>query len=97
MMAVPKSPQPRRGVGPFQQLAQRRGREIEKLQAELDQARAQLAEIGETREEWRFDDGNGWFTVSRKPLSAADVQHLKKETGRPVEHRLAGEWREVPE
>lgn len=62
---------------------------------EVQQLRAKLAKIGETRDEWRFDDGNGWFTVSRKPLSDADVRYLRKTTGRPVEHRVVGEWCEV--
>jgi hypothetical protein len=65
---------------------------IWKLRAE--EAEARLAEFGEVGEEWRFDDGAGWFTVSRKPLSDADVRHLQKTTGRPVEHRLVGQWRE---
>lgn len=44
-MAVPRSPEPPRGVGPFQQLAERRGREIEKLRAERDALAARVAEL----------------------------------------------------
>lgn len=70
----------------------------QQIRTQLDAA-GQLAElcaqVGKPGEEWRFHDDAGWFTVSRKPLTDADVQYLRKTTGRPVEHRIVGEWREV--
>lgn len=67
------------------------------VMAERDAARRELAEVrervGKEGFEWRFDDGNGWFTVARKPLTDANVQHLRQQTGRPVERRVVGEWK----
>lgn len=62
---------------------------------EVAELRARLAEIGEIREEWRFDDGMGKFTVKLTPLSDADVRYLRQQTERPVEHRFVGDWRDT--
>ena len=82
-----------------------RSTRVEQLRAELaaataraEQAEAALETLrGQLRDEWRFDDGAGKFTVSRRPLSEADVRYLRETIGRPVEHRLVGEWREAEE
>lgn len=70
----------------------------QQIRAQLN-AEAEVLELskrlGRPGEEWRFDDGHGWFTISRQPLSDADVQRLREQTGRSVEHRIVGEWHEV--
>jgi hypothetical protein len=47
---------------------------------------------GQLHNEWRFEDDHGKFTVSRE-LSDDDVRYLIRETGRPVERRPVGTWR----
>ena len=61
---------------------------------ELERLRARLTEIGETEVEWgywREDE----FIISERQFSAGDVRYYREQSGRPVERRLAGQWREV--
>jgi hypothetical protein len=61
---------------------------------ERDEARAQLAEIGKTSVEWGYWHEDE-FNVSDRQFSPGDVRYYREQSGRPVERRLAGEWREV--
>jgi hypothetical protein len=69
------------------------------LLAEVDRLREVETELstlrGRLREEWRFNDGMGDFTVKRGRLSGADVQFLARTTGHPVEHRYISEWQDA--
>jgi len=70
----------------------------EQLRKQLDAAgklTAMAERLGKPGEEWRFDDGAGWFTITLKRLSDEDVQRLRETHGFPVEHRIVGEWRAV--
>lgn len=66
------------------------------LRAERDEARARLAELGEASVEWGYWGEDG-FNVSEGQFSAGDVRYYRDQSGRPVERRLVGEWREVAE
>jgi len=62
---------------------------------ELVQLRALQIEVGETEVEWGYWHEDE-FIVSERQLSAGDVRYYREQSGRPVERRLAGQWREVP-
>lgn len=72
------------------------GKRANNAEAACEDFRAQLTEIGETEVEWGywFDDE---FNVSERQFSVGDVRYHQEQSGRPVERRLVGEWREVPD
>lgn len=66
----------------------------------IDRLRAQLAEIGETREEWRAEQPSGAWNMSHgMPTEgiARAVVEAERTLGLPtaLKRRLAGEWRDV--
>ena len=66
------------------------------LHKRVAQLRARLAEIGETEVEWGYWHEDE-FNVSERQFGAGDIRYYRERSGRPVERRLAGDWREVPD
>lgn len=67
--------------------------EVGELLDEVERLRAQLAEIGETREEWAVRGGGGTFRMGDE----AEARWHAGGQAEPmvVVRRLSGEWREV--